>query len=305
MRAAARRWLETALVAGGGARLAARMRVARSVVLAYHDIAPDHAPRAGDSSLHLPRNRFAEHLDALRRFADVVPLDVLLRGSRQRSGRPRVAITFDDAYAGAVTDGVREVVARGMPATIFVAPGLLGSRACWWDALADPVAGEVDPELRERLLAELNGLDAPITEWAMGARIRVGRVPSHARIATVGDLEAAARMPGITIGSHSWSHASLDRLSPDALRDELRRPFDWLRERFSSFRPWLAYPYGIRSPAVASAARAAGYEAAFGIAGVTEVEGWAPAFEFARANVPAGMTAHGLALRVVGVLGTR
>jgi len=303
MRAVARRWLESAIIASGGATLASRLRLARTIVLAYHDVAPDHVPTFGDASLHLPLGRFVEHLETLRRSADVVPLDALLRSARTRTARPRVAITFDDAYAGAVIDGVREVVARGMPATIFVAPGLLGARACWWDELADPATGEVAPQLRDRLLAEYAGLEEPIRAWAANAGAPLARPTAYTRIATLAELEAAARLPGITVASHSWSHARLDRLPDDALADELRRSLVWLCERIPGTRPWLAYPYGIGSPAVVAAARAVGYQATFRISGEAGASGGATGFEFARMNVPAGMSASGLALRTAGVPG--
>src|SRR5438034_7041605 len=40
-----------------------------------------------------------------------------------------------------------------------------------------------------------------------------------------------------------------------SLHDALPISLDWLRQRFSSVIPWLTYPYGFATPAVAAAAR--------------------------------------------------
>jgi hypothetical protein len=37
--------------------------------------------------------------------------------------------------------GIPELVRRGLPATVFVAPALLDQRAFWWDRLANPTTG--------------------------------------------------------------------------------------------------------------------------------------------------------------------
>ncbi len=71
-------------------------------------------------------------LDDLAELADVVALEEMLNppavsGERPApSRRPRVAVTFDDAYRGAVTIAQDELTRHGFPSTLFVAPGLLG-----------------------------------------------------------------------------------------------------------------------------------------------------------------------------------
>lgn len=69
---------------------------------------------------------------------------------------------------------------------------------------------------------------------------------------------------GVTIGAHSASHGHLAALKPEAVREELSKS----NARFDKelgFRPRIfAYPYGEASLQVKDAARAAGYEVAFG-----------------------------------------
>ncbi|HEV7703051.1 MAG TPA: polysaccharide deacetylase family protein [Gemmatimonadaceae bacterium] len=273
------------------------------LVLAYHNIVPAGAPSAGDLSLHLPQQRFAEQLDALARTHDIIPLARALAG--HTGDRPAAVITFDDAYEGAVTVGVSELESRKLPATIFVAPSYLNGGDFWWDVLTKPGARALSPGLRSWALEDCAGRDADIRARATrehGATL--APVPAHARGAHEHDLLSAATVPGISLASHSWSHPNLSRLSDDALASELARPLAWLRERFSNVLAAISYPYGLASAAVERAAAGAGYTAGLRIEG-----GWMPhdgahanAFALPRLDVPSGLSAAGFELRVAGVL---
>ena len=272
------------------------------LVLAYHNIVPDGAPSAGDLSLHLPQRRFAEQLDALVRTHDIIPLASALAG--YAGDRPAAVITFDDAYEGAVTAGIAELEARKLPATIFVAPSYLNGGDFWWDALTEPGAGALSPALRSWALDDCAGRDTDIRARAPrehGAHL--SRVPAHARGAHEHDLLSAASTPGITLGSHTWSHPNLSRLDGDLLSRELALPLAWLRERFSNVLAAISYPYGLASTQVERAAARAGYTAGLRIEG-----GWmsrnganANAFALPRLDVPSGLSAAGFELRAAGV----
>lgn len=273
----------------------------RVLVLAYHNIVPDGTLPLGDRPNHLPLSRFVGQLAALRETHDVIPLAETLEPSSDRRRRPRAVITFDDAYRGAVIHGIPEVVRHGLPATIFVAPGCLGGKSFWWDALARDAAG-LDASVRDRALGELRGEDAAIRAWAARAGAPAADVADVACAAADAEVIRAASLPGITLGSHTWSHPNLTRLSPDELASELTRPLEWLHQRVANPQRWIAYPYGLHNATVERAAAAAGYEAALAIRG-----GWLPPvptnrFALPRVNIPPGLTAHGFALRAAGLL---
>jgi peptidoglycan/xylan/chitin deacetylase (PgdA/CDA1 family) len=294
------------VLARGAAGVLSRSRIRSwGLVLAYHNIVAGSGATRGDRSLHLPRARFAEQLDYLARTTEVVPLSAM-RDPPGASGKPRVAITFDDAYRGAVTLGVGELARRGIPATIFVAPAFLGGRSFWWDALAGPDGQSgLTAEFRELALERYAGRDSSIRGEAGRHRVVEAYPGPHALTATEEELRAATEAPGITLGSHSWSHPNLARVSREELRRELLEPLDWLRSRFAPVIPWLAYPYGRSSAEVEAAAAAAGYDGALLVAG-----GWIPAggpqpFRVPRYNVPAGLSNDGFALRLAGLLAAR
>jgi peptidoglycan/xylan/chitin deacetylase (PgdA/CDA1 family) len=296
-----KRRLETVLVRSGLAAAGRRLRRGGRLILAYHNILPDRAVVDGDVSLHLPRDDYARQLDQLVRTHEVRPVDELLDGAGS-SGRPMAAITFDDAYHGAVTLGVQEAVARELPATIFVAPGMLGRSSFWWDALASAQSGGLPDHVRQDALTAHRGADDQIRAWARRMGMPPREVDPAARPATEDELTAAATQPGITVASHSWSHPNLARLDPDQLEEELRTPFVWLRERFRSFRPWLAYPYGLSSRTVEEAARGAGYEIAVRVEGGWICRDRIDRFSLPRLNIPAGVSAPGFELRTAGFL---
>ena len=298
---------ELALARLGPASRARRRAVGDTVILAYHDIVPDGFEPAGDRSLHLPRREFAAQLDRLVETHRVVALADWCPGEQRsddRSGdrRPRAIVTFDDAYLGAVTCGVEELVARGLPATIFVVPGRLGRCTFWWDRLADPGLGAPAPAVRARALDRLEGRDEAVAAWSRETGLPSTEPPIHASTATEAELAHAAGQPGITLGSHTWTHANLAALGPEALDRELGAAAEWLEARFERYIPWVSYPYGLRSPqATARAAR--WYRGGLRIEG-----GFARAdddpFEIPRVNIPYGASLAGFELRAAGLVGT-
>jgi len=296
--------LETALVRGRITRVVRPLVAGRGLVLAYHNIVPDGGRIAGDTSLHLPQQLFAWHLDYLVEHCRVLSLDELLAAPDAHTPRPRVAITFDDAYRGAVTAGVEELASRRLPATIFVAPAFVGGGTFWWDRLSESGAAGPPPAVRQHALTACRGLDADVVAWAAGAGVPSRPVEPHMHVASEEELGAAVRRGGITLGSHTWSHPNLTRLaSPADVERELSAPLSWLRDRFfQAARPWLAIPYGISSTGVEQAAGRAGYSAAFRVAG-----GWLPRarrdpLALPRLNVPSGLSPNGFALRCAGLL---
>lgn len=292
--------VEAMLSRGYSSTLGSRVMAGRTLVLAYHNVLPDDTDLRGDMSLHMPRPTFAEHLDLLMERCDVIPLEQMQAEPRS-SARPRVVVTFDDAYFGAVNLGIAELTRRRLPATIFVAPGLLGQSSLWWDELAAGLSSGEFEAYRAGWLAELEGDSDRIREAAAALRTASALRIDCVRTATEDELAWAAQQPGITVAAHSWSHPNLSRVSPQRLQQELRTPLDWLQSRYRSFIPWLAYPYGLYSADVVQQAMRAGYRGAFAGGG-----GWMPRkpramHELPRLNVPRGLTLDGFAVKLGGL----
>lgn len=270
-------------------------------MLAYHNIVPDDEPPAGERSLHLPLARFREQLDALQRSHDVVSLPDLLLPTRKHR-RPIVAITFDDAYRGCVSLGLPELESRGLPATVFVAPGLLGNAACWWDQLASSRSGSLDPQEREQLLSALKGDHGAVLAHAPSRGIAASACPPLYGIATERELMDAARLRGVRFGAHSWTHRNLAALDQQELATELGPPLEWLRGRFSDVLPWLAFPYGLHSPTVVADAHRAGYRGVMRISGGWVSDADVAAGDLPRLNVPSAISTDRFMLKTRGIV---
>ena len=281
----------------------ARLRALRqrALILAYHNVVPDDWAGGGDRSLHLPLSDFIAQLDILQTTHDVVPLAALLDSTSSSYKRPRAAITFDDAYRGAVTLGIPELARRQLPVTVFVTPGFLDDGAFWWDEMALPEGG-LEPDVRAAGLETLGGDDRAVRAWAADRHAPIHPAPPMARASSIDEIEAATRSNLVTLGAHTWSHPNLTRTDDERLTRELADPLAWLQQRFGpSMVPFLAYPYGKFDGRVIRATVAAGYEAAFAIDG-----GWVPArienrFAIPRVNIPAGISANGFALLSAGL----
>lgn len=287
------------VLAGSLARdLGRKRRRGQRLILAYHNIVDGGTAPTGDRSLHLPVDDFREQLDELVRWGRVADLARVLSDP---TDEPLAAITFDDAYAGAVTLAVPELKSRGLPVTVFVAPGLLGQALTWWDILALRPEG-MSAEIRQHCLSELAGDQSRILDWA--AQHARGRpAESSQRIASVEELVRAADWEGLSVGAHSQHHPNLLRVSDSRLAFEMTAPLQWLREHLPArTRPWLAYPYGLFDDRVAAAVSASGYEAAFAIRGGWWRAGHGSATAIPRLNIPAGISGDGFAARLNGLV---
>ncbi len=270
----------------------------KRLILAYHGIIPEGQGPAGDRALFVAQRDFATHLDLLLAEADVAPLD---RIDEPGDGRPRVAITFDDAYSGAVNEGVAELAKRNLPATIFVAPGRLNGHVFWWDALAHG-SQTLDQRVRHHALHELAGADERVRAWAAATALPVsGTQPAYACAASRADLAMALSFPGITVGSHTWSHRNLAALGAGDVAAEVRDSREWLRAEFGDKAlDWLAYPYGLDSREVHRCVAKASYAGALRISGGWHRPTAVSPFARPRFSVGSGLSVAGLRARLNG-----
>ncbi|NNE36169.1 MAG: polysaccharide deacetylase family protein, partial [Rhodothermales bacterium] len=263
------------------ARLAGRWIRGRlsggTVVLGYHRVAN---PRNDVYDICITPGHFEQHLEVLRRRANVVTLSHAVETSASGNQAPHaVVVTFDDGYSE-VADSVRLLLERyEIPATVFIPSGSLG-KELWWDRLERIVSyPQVLPPLRElssyglemrseidktgnrsaktsdsreqvvrslyQALLPLSGDErdlwlARIERWA-GAPTSADK---GARIVSESELIELAACDLITIGSHSVSHPVLPELSSSDQKIEIadsKRDLEGLIGRSVEF---FSYPNG-------------------------------------------------------------
>jgi len=277
----------------------------RSLILAFHNVLSERTRPRGDRSLHLPVTIFCEIIDWLAEVFEVVPLDRVFDLHKSGDGKPRAAITFDDAYVGAISVAIPELWRRRLPATVFAISGAAPGQTFWWDALAEGFPDGLPHSVRDSALRDARGRDAGVRAWATGEGLSLTELDGEFVAASWDAIRRAASLPGITIASHTCTHPNLVSLEAEEVADELAGSRDELRRMVPESRPWLAYPYGLCSPAVERAAADAGYEAAFRVTGGVLRRGdpTPSRYGLPRLNIPAGLSLRGFRLRAAGLLG--
>jgi peptidoglycan/xylan/chitin deacetylase (PgdA/CDA1 family) len=257
-------------------------------VLTYHRIAPRRSDDPWDPTLiSATPDELEAHLRALAMHHRPISASDLLAVRRGRRSLPdrSLLITFDDAYQDFAEHAWPILDAAGMPVTLFVPTAYPGrpTRRFWWDRLHRAFAR---PRLPSHL--DIAGRQWPLQSAderrrALRALRRTVKAMPHGPAMAlveriVRDLDADDDVPsgcldwrtlrslareGVTLASHTRTHAMLDRLSADDARAEVIGSLDDLGREVGPAPPVLAYPSGQVSPAVRGAVAAAGIEIAF------------------------------------------
>jgi len=102
-----------------------------AAVLCYHDVGRDVA---NGTEYYLPPELLRDHLTWMRSWGlSIVPLaEIVDRRVQGRDLDGLVALTFDDALRGVLTDALPVLDALHAPATVFVVTGVLGADPPFW-----------------------------------------------------------------------------------------------------------------------------------------------------------------------------
>jgi peptidoglycan/xylan/chitin deacetylase (PgdA/CDA1 family) len=173
----------------------------RVVVLSYHSIHPS-ARESGTTSPEL----FEAHLRWLRRHCDVVPLLKISQRVLNGSGRPTVAITFDDGFADNYLTALPILLRHEIPATFFLATGLV----------------DRDPSVLSR-------------SWS-------GWQESGSTLTWPQVLEM--RRNGMEFGAHGHRHVPLALLTDEEAREDLHTSKAILEKRLEQQIDAVAFPFG-------------------------------------------------------------
>ena len=213
---------------------------------------------------------FAAHLEEISRSREPSTLADLSVPSR----RPRVIVTLDDGYRDNLTNALPIAEAKGVPITVFVASGILGSHGgFWWDRLGTllrarpPHVREIDLPVGDRTIrlpigssgirADLDSvrshllphrvteieraLDAVSEQWQVSST-----PPPDAATLTPGDLRQLAASDNVTIGAHTADHVRLGDRSAQEQQDTIAGSKGELERSIGQAVSHFAYPFGLR-----------------------------------------------------------
>ena len=157
-------------------------------ILLYHQIAD---PQNDPHLLCVSPENFREQIKFLKENFRVIPLIQLVGEVRSKKLKNKtVAITFDDGYADNLHNALPILEESGVPATIFLTAGYVGSgKLFYWD--------ESVP---------LPTLNMPSGSTSQKASMETGRPM------TLNEAKTLSKAPLIEIGGHTISHPKLAKI---------------------------------------------------------------------------------------------
>lgn len=202
-------------------------------ILAYHRVNDEGDPFFPS----LPTEVFERHMAFVARAYVVLPLEELVeRMGRNAVPRNALAITLDDGYRDNLTHAAPVLARHGLPATVFLATGFIGTAEVpWFDRVAlafkttratayrAPWGATVRLEspadrlsALDGMLAHLKGLPDDDMRRAVDALVAALEVTDQRglknRMLDWDDVHALAGL-GLSIGAHTVSHPVLSRVS--------------------------------------------------------------------------------------------
>lgn len=215
-------------------------------------------------------HRFEQLLDTLESAGvSVVSLDeAMVRLAASRMDR-FACLTFDDGYRDNHDTLLPILEARRLPATVYVAPGLLdGTAPLWWYALDEAIAREsylrlpLPTEIRldtgnavskqrafETIAHVMVSSPASTRDGvlrALAARYGMDAQALAARhMMDWAALHSLAASPFVEIGAHTLTHPPLATLSIEAACAEMAGSRDRLEREIGQPVRHFAFPYGV------------------------------------------------------------
>jgi peptidoglycan/xylan/chitin deacetylase (PgdA/CDA1 family) len=264
IRALASAWYHAGLsrpvsLAAGYAR-----RAPAYLVLVYHRVNDE-----GDPFLpSVPTGVFDAHMAFVARTYRVLPVEQLAeRAGRGVLPRNALAITFDDGYRDNLTHAAPVLARYGLPATIFLATGFIGTgEVPWFDRLAMALKTAVVPEVvapwGDRLalsdwparLRALQGMLSYLKRLADDERQRgldavleqlggPDRRATKDLMLTWDDVHALGGL-GFSIGAHTVNHPILSRVPVERAWTEIQGSRTMIQGACGRLPAVFAYPNG-------------------------------------------------------------
>jgi peptidoglycan/xylan/chitin deacetylase (PgdA/CDA1 family) len=234
------------------------------------------------------------HLDWLGRHFRIVSVDDLDRRLEDpRGSLPLAAVTFDDGYSDVFHHALPLLQRKGVPASIFVVTDLVGSEELpvherlhellvrsWsrWTSPRQDLAAVLktarlpeavrDPFSATRLLLQtLTQADIQRVMESLNRIHEKDRVVPNGLRPLTWEMLATMRDAGMTIGSHSKTHAFLSNESDPRMKEETEMSRQELERGLGVKVRSFAYPGGSFNGNVVQAVATAGYKYAFTICG--------------------------------------
>jgi peptidoglycan/xylan/chitin deacetylase (PgdA/CDA1 family) len=256
-------------------------------VLTYHRIdEPDARPELDPGLISAVPAEFRRHAAWIATYANPISLDDLqdVRDGRATLPRRAVLVTFDDAYRDFADHAWPALRRHGVPVTLFVPTAFPGARGpgFWWDRLHRAVRGTDRRAPLDTPAGRLALATPTERDEALRRLVRwVHAAPDDEASAVIAEIatelgEATTVAPvlgwpqlrrlaaeGVTVAPHSRTHARLDRVPADRVREEVAAARADLERELGHCPAAFAYPAGGHDAETRQVLEQAGIDLAF------------------------------------------
>ncbi len=259
----------------------------KPVILMYHSI-QEHSPKHDVFGLRVSLRNFSNQIEFISHERTPLPLDEFV--NLMESGTlpfDAAAVTFDDGYADNLLIAKPVLDRYSVPATLFLATGLIGESEFWWDRLERMILESATPIHEIGILLDNSGfaLDSDAGLLHRGAfftilhkkllnaptQVREGVIDHLAnkiqprasddirRPLTEAEVRSLANDGLTSIGAHTVTHPWLPNLNPSELMSELSESKRVCEDLFGRPSCSFAYPFGAYDDDTREAVKAAGF----------------------------------------------
>jgi peptidoglycan/xylan/chitin deacetylase (PgdA/CDA1 family) len=241
-------------------------------VVGYHRTTPEFPadPKTAIPSQCISVKMLERQLDWIGQRFRFVSLNELGRELKHDSSDPVAAVTFDDGYQDFYQHAFPLLKRKGIPATVFVVTDLIGTTELHihdrlYLLLARSMPTRDAHASLESMLATRP--QAEVLRWILELEgsVTIDRDIQREHRSLSWEEIAEIRKAGITIGSHTRTHAILPNEDTGKVGAELRGAREALEERLGEPVRHFAYPCGQFNAATIEAVEQAGYEFAYTI----------------------------------------
>jgi peptidoglycan/xylan/chitin deacetylase (PgdA/CDA1 family) len=276
------------------------------VIVGYHNVVGDIENEGNGCmpSMLVSAETLERQIDKLARVYDIVNMDDAMREASEEGGKnrkPTAVISFDDGYEGVYRHAFGILRRKGVPFTLFTVTDPIGTNEIlvhdrlfimitrWMTAYSDPVhkLARLFPEKNiygahraglKSLSPSVMGITrAILTSYSQETTLKALRA-MEADLGDPGPAVEGMRLltwemiremhaAGVTIGSHSRSHAFLTNESLARVVDEVKGSKDALEAKLSAPVDFFAYPNGDYDSDIKKIVMQSGYKHAFTICG--------------------------------------
>jgi peptidoglycan/xylan/chitin deacetylase (PgdA/CDA1 family) len=252
------------------------------LVIGYHQVVSEFRPdsRCGIAAMQTSCKMLEQHLDWIGKRYEFVSLDEI--GAHYESGgsfsRPVAAVTFDDGYRDVYLNAYPILKRKGIPAAVFVVTDIVGTNTpplhdrlyaalvVGFDRWSNPartlserlvrlnialsVARKVrlaNPDIfatMRALIDSLNRAEIESLTLSVESEFPDLSTPLDEALPLTWEMVKEMSEGGLTIGSHTRSHALLTAEDDDGVLEEVRHSRDVLRDRLGVVPRHFAYPDG-------------------------------------------------------------